>query len=137
MNKNPDYLLKYWMKYHLNIDELGDVTIRTEYENKKYPDIRYDVRLLSDEEFAVLLPLKDANRILKKKPELVREISVSDEGKQLAFTESNIEELQKDLKIVIKRFPPDKDLVERFINYHNKKMELKKKRKEKRKGIQS
>ncbi len=136
MKKKRDYLLKYWMKYHLNIDELGDVSIRTEYINPKYPDIKYDVSLLNDEKLSALLPLKDANKLLKKYPELILEISVSDEGKQISFPESYIHTFQKDLKLVEKRFPPDKDLVERFINYHNKKLEIKKKRKEKKqKGV--
>jgi len=129
MQKKRDYLLKYWMRYYLNIDELGDVTIRTEFISKKYPDIKYDISLLNDDKLVVLLPARPANKILKKFPEIVSEESNSDEGIQLSFNEEKLEELASDLKIVEKKFPPDKELVERFLNYHNKKIEMKKKRK--------
>jgi len=117
------------MRYYLNIDELGDVTIRTEFISKKYPDIKYDISLLNDDKLVVLLPARPANKILKKFPEIVSEESNSDEGIQLSFNEEKLEELASDLKIVEKKFPPDKELVERFLNYHNKKIEMKKKRK--------
>ncbi|MBP7651987.1 hypothetical protein KA977_01100 [Candidatus Dependentiae bacterium] len=129
MQKKRDYLLKYWMRYYLNIDELGDVTIRTEFISKKYPDIKYDISLLNDDKLVVLLPARPANKILKKFPEIVSEESNSDEGIKLSFNEEKLEELASDLKIVEKKFPPDKELVERFLNYHNKKIEMKKKRK--------
>ncbi|HPG31802.1 MAG TPA: hypothetical protein PKY81_14160 [bacterium] len=129
MQKKRDYLLKYWMRYYLNIDELGDVTIRTEFVSKKYPDIKYDISLLNDEKLVILAPARPANKLLKKYPEILSEESNSDEGIQLSFNEDKLDELAGDFKIVEKKFPPDKELVERFLNYHNKKIELKKKRK--------
>ena len=137
MQKKRDYLLKYWMKYYLNIDELGDVTIRTEFVSIKYPDIKYDISLLNDEKLVILMPARPANKLLKKYHGILTEESNSDEGIRLSFSEEKLEEFARDFKIVEKKFPPDKELVERFLNYHNKKIELKKKRKNiiKKRGI--
>ncbi|HPP88021.1 MAG TPA: hypothetical protein PLM75_09205 [bacterium] len=135
MEKRRDYLLKYWLDYYLNIDEIGDITIRTAYASKKYPNIKYEVSLLNDNELVVLLPTRIANKLKTKYPDTFKEISNSDEGIQLSFAEEKLQKLEEDLKLIKKKFPDDEELIERFIEYHRKKIELRKKRREKRKRI--
>jgi hypothetical protein len=128
-----DYLLKYWMDFYLNIDDDGDITLRTEHLSKTNPKLKYEISCYDEENLIAFLPEKYSIKLLEKFPDFTEEILNTENGKKILFPEKKLYEMEKILKISRKKFPSDKDLVIRFLNYYRKKLEEKKKRKKKKK----
>jgi len=133
------YLLKYWMEYYLNIDELGEVTICTEIKALDNPNLRFDIRVYDDEKkyLTILTPKCFADNLIMKFPDIFIKKEENAYNIQLIFLEENLKKYAEYLKIKLKDFPPDAELIKRFINYHQKKVEDRKKRRAKKKHYEN